>query len=146
MLCFPQSARGAICFGFLASELADKPYIDYNIRSSSLSACQQARTTIFQGMCENPRFSVWCHKAPQLISHIGKLTSHRLYIRKTPCRRIIKIHKIPSHTEYFSKNLLTDSDISAIILPTNAIEQKQVGMGSARRELPFGARQMRRAY
>ena len=24
-----------------------------NIRSSSLSACQQARTTIFQGMCEN---------------------------------------------------------------------------------------------
>ena len=79
MLCFPQSARGAICFGFLASELADKPYIDYNIRSSSLSACQQARTTIFQGMCENPRFSVWCHKAPQLISHIGKLRSHRLY-------------------------------------------------------------------
>ena len=28
-----------------------------NIRSSSLSACQQARTTIFQGVCEKPRFS-----------------------------------------------------------------------------------------
>ena len=55
--------------------------MDYNILRSSLSARQQARTTIFQGMCENPRFSVWCHKAPQLISHIGKLTSHRLYYK-----------------------------------------------------------------
>ena len=43
--------------------------------------------------------------------------------------------------EYFSKKLLTEAYISDIILPTNAIEQKQVGMGSAVRELPVGARQ-----
>ena len=30
----------------------------YNIRSSCLSASKQARTTIFQGMCENPAIFV----------------------------------------------------------------------------------------
>ena len=31
LFCLSQNARGAIVFGFLASELADKPYIDYTL-------------------------------------------------------------------------------------------------------------------
>ena len=34
------------------------PPLVYNIRSSCLSACQQARTSIFQEVCENPTIFV----------------------------------------------------------------------------------------
>jgi len=39
---------------YLLSKLST---LNYNTRSSYLSACQQGRTTVFQGMCENLRFS-----------------------------------------------------------------------------------------